>query len=146
VRNKVWDVLHGYEERTPLSDVDVIYFDVSNIDEGQEKIFEQQLRVIDSSVPWSVKNMARMHLVNGDDERYSSSSDAMKHWPETATAVGVRINDADKLEFSAPYGTADLVSLRVVMSPGFNRSRQLFLSRVVKKGWQKIWPKLTVLG
>lgn len=37
VRSKIWDVLHEFDERTPLSDIDVIYFDPSNIDEETEK-------------------------------------------------------------------------------------------------------------
>jgi len=31
VRNKIWDVLHDYAKRTPLDDIDVIYFDPSDI-------------------------------------------------------------------------------------------------------------------
>mgnify|MGYP001461346440 CR=1 FL=1 len=27
VRNYIWDYLHGYTERTPLHDVDVLYYD-----------------------------------------------------------------------------------------------------------------------
>lgn len=27
VRSKIWDVLHGFSVRTPLQDVDVIYYD-----------------------------------------------------------------------------------------------------------------------
>lgn len=36
VRSKVWDVIHNFEERTPLPDVDVIYFDNSNLHEKVE--------------------------------------------------------------------------------------------------------------
>lgn len=27
VRSKIWDTLHHFSERTPISDIDVIYFD-----------------------------------------------------------------------------------------------------------------------
>lgn len=37
VRSKIWDTLHGYSKRTPLSDIDVIYFDKRNVDESEEK-------------------------------------------------------------------------------------------------------------
>ncbi|QKY69328.1 nucleotidyltransferase family protein [Lentibacillus sp. CBA3610] len=33
VRSKIWDILHGYSERTPMPDIDVIYFDDTNISE-----------------------------------------------------------------------------------------------------------------
>jgi hypothetical protein len=34
---KIWDALHGFKERTPILDIDVIYFDDTNIDELEEK-------------------------------------------------------------------------------------------------------------
>lgn len=37
VRSKIWDALHGYIERTPLEDIDVIYFDANNKEESEEK-------------------------------------------------------------------------------------------------------------
>jgi hypothetical protein len=55
VRLKVWDAVHGYQERTPLPDVDVIYFDESNDDEAEEKRIENRLLHLQSDVPWSVK-------------------------------------------------------------------------------------------
>ena len=30
VRSKIWDVLHEFNDRTPLPDIDVIYFDESD--------------------------------------------------------------------------------------------------------------------
>ena len=32
-RSKIWDILHDFSERTPIPDIDVIYFDPTNIDE-----------------------------------------------------------------------------------------------------------------
>jgi hypothetical protein len=43
VRSKIWDVLHGFSKRTPLSDVDLIYFDAANKDEAFEKQIEHKL-------------------------------------------------------------------------------------------------------
>src|SRR5690554_2893784 len=88
VRNFVWDHLHEYSNSTPLNDVDIVYFDPSDVRIDKERTFDDLLK---SQVPeynWSVKNQARMHLRNGSIP-YTSVSDAMKRWPETATAVGV---------------------------------------------------------
>lgn len=65
VRNKVWDVLHGYKERTPLNDIDVIYFDETDLSESKEKALEKVLHQ-KLNIPWSVKNQARMAIVRGD--------------------------------------------------------------------------------
>jgi len=43
-----------------------------------------------------------MHSVNSD-EPYDSTLDAIKYWPETATAIAIRINQEDEIEFSAPH-------------------------------------------
>lgn len=37
IRSKVWDYLHHYESRTPLGDIDVIYFDKANLSEKMRK-------------------------------------------------------------------------------------------------------------
>lgn len=37
VRSKIWDKLHNFSHRTNTLDVDVIYFDDTNIDELEEK-------------------------------------------------------------------------------------------------------------
>lgn len=37
VRSKIWDTLHGFGERTSLEDIDVIYFDSTNLDEAEGK-------------------------------------------------------------------------------------------------------------
>jgi hypothetical protein len=86
VRSKIWDTLHGFKERTPIPDIDVIYFDDTNMEELQEKKLEIKLRNILPNIPWSVKNEARMHVVNNMPP-YSSSVDAISKFPETATSV-----------------------------------------------------------
>ncbi len=41
VRSKIWDTIHGFSERTRIPDIDVIYFDDSNMDELVEKKLEE---------------------------------------------------------------------------------------------------------
>lgn len=142
VRNKVWDHLHGYQERTLLGDVDLIYFDPSDIQEDTEKKYEQLL-IQRLDVPWSVKNQARMHVLNGDAP-YTSSEDAMCYWPETATAVAVKVRSNDQLELIAPYGVTDLANLEVRLSPQFSRQVRIYNERIQKKQWHIKWPKLKI--
>lgn len=142
VRNQVWDKLHGYLERTPFNDVDVIYFDDKNVNEETEKHFEARLRQYNRNVKWSVKNQARMHLRN-HEKPYKGIEDAIKRWPETATAVGIRLNDMGGLDVLAPHGLEDLFALRVRRSPYF-QDPDFYLQRVMEKGWLKRWDKLTL--
>jgi GNAT superfamily N-acetyltransferase len=84
-----------------------------------------------------------MHIRNGDAP-YKSSADAMSLWPETATAIGVRLDEADELHIAAPYGLADLYGIVLRRSPRFN-NREYFLQRMRNKQWQRYWPKLQVI-
>jgi hypothetical protein len=72
-----------------IHDVDVVYFDATDIDTKRDDAIEAELRVAIPKAPWSVKNQARMHLQKGDSP-YANTADAMRHWPETCTAVAVR--------------------------------------------------------
>jgi uncharacterized protein len=143
VRNLVWDHLHGYEKPTPLSDIDVAYFDPTNLSETAEKEYETKLKkIINES--WSVKNQARMAKIDHFHREYTSTKDAISHWPETATAIGVRIDNNDNIELVAPYGTDDLLSLTLRMTPSFPSGRKYFLKRIDKKCWLVKWPRLKI--
>lgn len=142
VRNKVWDHLHGYvSDRVDTADIDLIYFDPSDLSELAEKEYDEILRE-QIDVNWSTKNQARMHVVN-DEEPYTSSTDGLAHWVETPTCVAVTLDD-DVLRLIAPHGIDDLVNLRVTLSPAFTRKIELMKERIEKKKWLEKWPKLKV--
>lgn len=143
VRNYIWDSLHGTSRRTPLNDIDVIYFNAEELDEEIEKQYEQQLQEKTGSTVWSVKNQARMHIRNGD-QPYTSIEDAMSHWPETVTAVGIRLEEDNRITYVSPYGIDDIFEFRIRRSPKFE-DESVYQSRVAKKNWRKIWPKLEIL-
>ena len=83
-----------------------------------------------------------MHLRN-DDALYASSSDAMAHFPETATAIGARLGRAG-IQIAAPLGIADLLGLVVRPSPHVADKMDIFHARIAEKAWQTIWPRLTI--
>jgi hypothetical protein len=144
VRNAVWDFLHGRSTRKPSGDIDVIWFDSKRIGRDVDLQLEGRLMDLDSSVKWSVKNQARMHSGNGDAP-YLSANDAMRYWPETATAVGVRYNHADDLEISAPLGLEDLFGAIVRPTERFlGEKHRQFEERLHSKQWCTEWPLLRV--
>lgn len=140
VRNKVWDVLFDKQERTPLDDVDVVFFDLQNQTEDREKLLEKELAAKMPNIKWSVTNQARMASVNGDAP-YHSSKEALAAWPETATAVGVHLKNGE-LELLAPHGIDDLVGGIVRATPIFHNKKDLFAARQAKKNWRSKWPGL----
>lgn len=140
VRNKVWDELFNTHDRTPLDDIDVVFFDPKDQSEERETKLEHELAAIMPNIKWSVTNQARMAKINGDAP-YRSSEDALSAWPETATAVGVRLNNF-KLELLAPHGIEDLVNGVVRPTPTFLKKKEQFVARQTKKRWEDKWPNL----
>lgn len=146
VRSKIWDILHEYQERTPLPDIDVIYYDPTDISERKEKELERQLKIYDPTVPWSVKNQARMHHVNCVPP-YRSSIDAISKFPETATALGVALDHEDHLMIAAPSGIHDVIHLEVRPTAYCKKTderMQVYKKRVLNKDWTKKWPKIKI--
>ncbi len=144
VRNPIWDYLHGYEKETPATDIDVAYFDPANLSEEIEKEYETRLNEL-IPAEWSVTNQARMAGYNNHAEDYTSTEDALSHWPETATAIGVTMLPDGELKLIAPYGTEDLANLNLRMAPKFGDQYPAFLIRVEKKKWLEKWPKLKLI-
>lgn len=146
VRSKIWDVLHGFDERTPTPDVDVIYYDSTNIDEETEKRYEETLKKLIPKIPWSVKNQARMHVANNSSP-YSSAVDAISKFPETATALGVKLDGENNVQLTAPHGISDVVNMKVNPTPYFRESKDrmlIFEKRLRDKNWQAIWNRVKV--
>lgn len=143
IRNKVWDYLHNTQ--TEINDIDVIYFDEFDSSIETEKALESKLKEIMPNQPWSVKNQARMHIKNKIPP-YISSFDGVAHFPETPTAIAVRINDK-KIDIIAPYGLTDLFEGIVRPTPPFNRDSTLhpiYLDRIQNKRWGSIWNELII--
>ncbi len=133
LRNKVWDHLHGFlNPQVPTADIDLIYFDPSEIREESEKEYGRQLRAL-CDVNWSAKNQARMHGVTGDLP-YTSAADGLAHWVETATCVAVTLQGG-RLRLIAPHGIDDLVKLVIRPGPCFRRDIRVLTERAASKQW-----------
>ncbi len=145
VRSKVWDYLHGYTIRTPLLDIDVIYFEKTNSSlekiKHQEKRYEALLKKQIPDSNWSVTNQARMHLFHNDSQ-YKTSEEALSQWVETATCIGVRLTDKNKLLLAAPHGISDLVNLQ--LTPTTGADKETFYKRIEEKKWLTKWPTLQI--
>ncbi len=148
VRNPVWDVLHG---RVPvpgaLADVDVVFFDPAETGREREHEIERMLAAMVPTIPWSVRNQARMHLRNNDPP-YGNTSAALTCWLETATAVGARLS-GQRVDLLCPFGVEDLVGLILrptTRTSGAPAKLEQYRQRVREKGWMTRWPRLRVVG
>jgi len=144
VRNAVWDALHNFKNQTS-TDVDVAYFDSVDLSENIE-IKYQKILLNQLKAEWSVTNQARMAKINNQNNDYVSTEDAIAHWPETATAIGITMFPDNSLKVVSPHGLDDLFSLKLRMTPHFGDGYDAFLSRIKKKQWLSRWPKLQIVS
>ena len=145
IRNAVWDRLHGQASSSPWNDVDVLWFEAADTDPETDRRIEARLREREPTIPWSVKNQARMHGRNGDAP-YSSTRDAMRYWCETATAVAARLSASGELEIAAPFGLEDLFAMIIRPGPRFiGDKRAIYRARVARKSWTELWPRVRVM-
>ncbi|MFD1851291.1 nucleotidyltransferase family protein [Oceanobacillus bengalensis] len=146
VRSKIWDTVHKFNERTLIPDIDVIYYWPNNIDKLEEKKYEKILHSINPTIPWSVKNEARMHM-NSSMPPYTSSIDAISKFPETATALGVKLDEYNNVILTAPCGIHDVVNLEVKPTPFFTENKermQIYEERIRRKNWKSTWKELKI--
>jgi hypothetical protein len=142
VRNALWDQRQGSD--SVANDVDVIYFDPADIKPETDEALEHRLRVAMPTIPWSVKNQARMHLRNGHAP-YLSCEHALSFWPETATALAARCNLSGQLDLMAPFGLDDLFDGIVRPTPWIlEHAPDVFDARCRDKDWLGRWPWLRI--
>jgi uncharacterized protein len=149
IRDLVWDHLHGYTQRTPATDVDVVFFDPVRLDPQRDDDVEAALLDLDPDVPWEAKNQAAVHLWY--ERRFgfavpplASIEDAIASWPETATCVGVRLEPDDSITIVAPLGLDDLFAM-ILRQNTARVSQAEFETRLREKRLTDRWPRVRVL-
>jgi uncharacterized protein len=150
IRNIVWDYLHGLDTPTPLKDVDVAFFDPSDITRERDAALERRLRAAMPSVPWDVTNQAGVHLWYESRFGYrirpaQSIDDAVSMWPETATSVAVTLDADGEVRLIAPIGLDDLLAMRLRRNPR-QISRETFTERLREKDPTRRWPLVEILS
>ncbi|MFM7967313.1 nucleotidyltransferase family protein [Aeromonas sp. A-5] len=143
VRNLIWDHLHQKAEPTPLNDIDLIYLDPGDPEGADEREYEAWLAVRVPGLHWEVRNQARMH-VHQQVPPFASSLEALSHWVEVPTCIGVRLLANDEFEWLAPHGFGHNWSLQVSANPRCRQESRIFIDRIRDKQWQRIWPDLVV--
>ena len=145
----VWNALSDRPLSENIKDIDLIYFDSSDLSEEAEETMAQKVREKYSNVPLEldVRNQARVHLWYKESFGYSikpyqSTEEGINSWPTTTTSVGVRF-ETSQYEVYAPYGLNDLLSL--VVRPNKSQITEAIYDKKVAR-WHQCWPHLTVVG
>jgi len=101
VRDLVWGELYGSGfDPDAVRDVDVVYFDPADLGRARDDAATELLRDAWPAVPWEARNRAAVHTWYADRfggepvPPFASVAEAVATWPETATAVAVRLAGA----------------------------------------------------
>jgi uncharacterized protein len=149
LRTAVWDRLHGFAAPSPVNDVDVAFFDPRDLTPERDRAVEDGLRGVLPTVEWDAKNQAAVHLwyerrFGFPVEPLRSTAAGVATWPETATAVAVRLEPDDSLTIVAPLGLDDLLGLVHRRNPR-RVSVEEYRRRLACKRILERWPRVTVV-
>lgn len=150
IYNEVWNQLTGRPTLTGVNDIDVFYFDDSDIGwDAEDRVIQRcSARFAGLPLPVQVRNQARVHLwyeqkFGSPFSPLASSAEMLGRYASTPHAVAARLDTHGVMEIIAPFGLDDLFSFRVVPNPVLD-------NRVshTKKGERArtIWPELTLIA
>ena len=149
IYNLVWNRLTGRPDLTGINDIDVVYFDDSDLSYEVEDVVIQRLnrRFAHLPLPVQVRNQARVHLWFPQKfgipfAPLSSSTQMLSLYASKTHSVGARLEPDDTLTIVAPFGLDDIFSFRIVPNPALmNRPAHEAKGARAKS----IWPEITVL-
>ncbi|HEV2336792.1 MAG TPA: nucleotidyltransferase family protein [Stellaceae bacterium] len=148
VYQRVLNHLTGRSPDSGIRDYDIGYFDASDISyEAEDLVIRRVAAAFDEPLKSTVevRNQARVHLwfEAHFGEAYtplSSTAEALERFVSPMFALGVRLDEGDRLHIEAPLGLADLFALKLRPNPwrpfgGFDR---------VAAGVLRRWPEIVV--
>ena len=147
--NLVWNRL---TERPPLhgvADIDVFYFEASDLSYAAEDVVIQQLaaRFDDLPLPVQVRNQARVHLWFEDKfgspfTPLTSAEEMLGRYASKTHAVGARLDTNGMIDIVAPFGLDDIFSFRITPNPVLDNKRA-HMSKAARA--KSVWPEVTVI-
>lgn len=146
--NCVWNHLSGRPGLDGVNDIDVAYFDGSDLSyEAEDRAIKAlDRRFADLPLPVQLRNQARVHLwfekkFGQPFAPLSSSAEMLGRYASKTHAVGVRLEVDGRLDIVAPFGLDDIFSFRIVPNTALdNRATHEAKGARAKA----IWPEITV--
>ncbi|WKZ89232.1 nucleotidyltransferase family protein [Streptococcus iniae] len=142
LRNFIWNKLAygtGFDKTT---DIDLVFFDADRSYQDSLEI-EKNLKREHPEFKWEVRNQAYMHGHSPETLPYQSTCDAISKYPETCTALALRLTEGF-LEFFIPYGLEVVEKFECRPTPYFlenTKRMELYKKRLGSKKWTEKWPK-----
>ncbi|TIX38351.1 MAG: nucleotidyltransferase family protein [Mesorhizobium sp.] len=147
--NSVWNHLTGKPSGHGIRDVDLFYFDESDLSyEAEDTVIRRAAEHFEGlALPVEVRNQARVHLwfearFGGSYPRLSSSAEALCYFASKTHAVSVRFGNHGQLELVAPFGLDDIFSFRITPNRALD-NRQTHETKGARA--RENWPEISVV-
>jgi hypothetical protein len=144
---RIWNHLTDRPGDHGLNDIDVAFYDPDDLSYEREESLAARLDTAfpDFSVPFDVKNQARVHLwyeakFGRPVAPFASLEEALATWPTTCNALGVSLR-RNRLSIIAPYGLEDLFAMRVRPNKRLV-TEEVYRTKVAR--WKDCWPELQI--
>lgn len=143
----LWNLQHGYPLNQHVKDIDILYFDDSDLSYQAEDRIIQQLQQTLKHLPLAidVKNVARIHLwyqqrFGQQISPYLGVEQSIASWPVLGACLAARLQH-HTIEFCAPHGFSDALAMIVRPNQRLN-SPEVYQAKANR--WAQQWPLLKV--
>lgn len=148
--NLVWNRLTARPPLNGIADVDVFYFDASDLSYEAEDVVIKRLdaRFAHLPLPVQVRNQARVHLwfekkFGAPFAPLGSAEEMLGRYASKTHAVAARLEENGEIEVVAPFGLDDIFSFRITP----NRVLENRAAHEKKAARAKsVWPELSIVG
>jgi uncharacterized protein len=151
LRDLVWGELYGPGFAPgQVRDVDVVFLDPGDLSRRRDEQATERLARARPGIPWQARNQAAVHtwyqrkFGGGPVGPLRSIADAVATWPETATAVAVRLEPGGEIAVCAPLGLADLLDGVWRRNPS-RASLEVSRARLARHQPARRWPGVRVI-
>lgn len=149
IYNLVWNRLTGKPDLEGVNDIDVFYYDASDLGWDAEDVVIKRLdrRFAHLPLPVQVRNQARVHLwfpqkFGTPFTPLISSAEMLGRYASKTHSVGVRLEPDGGMAILAPFGLDDIFSMRIVPNPVL-ANKKAHEAKAARARLQ--WPEVTVL-
>ena len=148
VYNTVWNHLTGRSSGYGINDIDLAYFDASDVSyEAEDRVIRRATAAFAGlSKPLEARNQARAHLwvpdkFGIDYPQLRRTDDALENYASKTHAVAVSLMQNDVIDVAAPFGLEAIFAMRVTP----NRVHDNRVTHESKSARiQELWPEVVV--
>jgi hypothetical protein len=146
--NSVWNALTGRPPGYGTKDIDLFYFDSTDLSYDAEDVVISRSapRFAGLPLPVEIRNQARVHLwypqkYGSPCPQYSNAAHSVAYFASKTHAVGVRLSADASLELVAPFGVADIFAFRI--TPNHALDNRVTHERKGARA-KAMWPQIIV--